>query len=96
MLEGRTFVVMVMAWLHTSLHIKGLLYRPFALVNCLYFSTHEVESMNVFKYLMTADEQVLLASTSCIPKAGGWLVLPYCYSLCFQWTESSDGFSLLT
>lgn len=29
--------------------------------------------MNVFKYLVTADEQVLLASTSCIPKAAGWL-----------------------
>lgn len=29
--------------------------------------------MNVFKYLVTADEQVLLASISCIPKAGGWI-----------------------
>lgn len=72
MLEWRTFVVMVMAWLHTSSHVKGLLYRLFALVNgCM--STSEVERMNVFKYLVTADEQVLLASTSCIPKSGGWL-----------------------
>lgn len=72
MLGWRTFVVMVLAWLRTSSRVKGLLYRLSALVNgCM--STHEVESMNVFKHLVTADEHVVLASTSCIPKAGGWL-----------------------
>lgn len=30
------------------------------------------------------------------PKLMARFVLPYCYSLCFQWAESLEGFSLLT
>lgn len=71
-MEGIALVVVVMALFITSLQVQDLLYGLSALGN-VWICKCEVESTSVFKYLVTADGQVLLACTPCIPGAGGLL-----------------------